>query len=53
MRWLDVITYSMGMSLSKLKLELVKQWLKQHPGYKVLDTDENIAQDPLRMFVPD
>ena len=23
MRWLDVITYSMGMSLSKLKLELV------------------------------
>ncbi len=40
-------------SVSVYALDLVRQWLRMHPGYKVLSAEENKAQDPLRMFVPD
>ena len=39
-------------AVSVYALDLVKQWLKQHPKYKALSVDEKQAQDPLRMFVP-
>ncbi len=38
--------------VENIALALVGQWLKKHPGYRVLSEDENREQDPLRMFVP-
>lgn len=39
-------------NISVYALDLVKQWLKQHPKYKAQSVDDNKEQDPLRMFVP-
>ena len=39
-------------SISVYALDLVKQWLRQHPKYKAPSVEDNQAQDPLRMFVP-
>lgn len=34
------------------ELELLQQWLKKNPGYRVDSQDENRKKDGIRMFVP-